>query len=225
MSLPQSPIIVLGAALTSLLFGCTSFVGADETSAGASEGITSSGDGPTAGDETPDPTAASASGSASSTSTTSGPSGVTTEDGTSAPTDPTDPTDPGETTSGVDTTTSAEATTADTESQTTDSTSDATSTGTSSSSSSSTGEDPEDLIGMPCKDDGDCSVKDGQECCTTNQCLDTCMTPCMNDLECPEDDMVCGHDYCLFPCDAEEDCDPWPGYTCQNHPGGTLCEI
>ena len=71
--------------------------------------------------------------------------------------------------------------------------------------------------------DEDCSVEAGQECCSASQCLNTCMVPCGNADECPVDDMGCEHDYCLFPCDNNnEDCSEWPGYVCDHD--GVYCE-
>lgn len=50
------------------------------------------------------------------------------------------------------------------------------------------------------------------------------MVPCGGDAECPFVGMGCEHNYCLFPCDAnDEDCSDWPGFTCQ-HDGLTYCE-
>ena len=76
---------------------------------------------------------------------------------------------------------------------------------------------------MSCVDDGDCATDADQECCTAEQCLDTCMVPCSGPADCPELDMGCEHGYCLFPCDDNDaDCSPWPGYQCQH--SGSFCE-
>ena len=48
------------------------------------------------------------------------------------------------------------------------------------------------------------------------------MVPCTQVDECPDDEMGCAHGYCLFPCEEDEDCETWPGFTCQHD--GTLCE-
>ena len=77
---------------------------------------------------------------------------------------------------------------------------------------------------MACNEDLDCDVEAGQECCTANDCLDTCMVPCSDVGDCPFGDMGCEHGYCFFPCDDDDaDCAAWPGYSCEH--GGTLCEL
>jgi hypothetical protein len=71
--------------------------------------------------------------------------------------------------------------------------------------------------------DEECDQEAGQECCTANQCEDTCMIPCGGIEDCP-DGMGCVHSYCLFPCnDDDADCAEWAGYTCKHN--GQWCEI
>ncbi len=63
----------------------------------------------------------------------------------------------------------------------------------------------------------------GAQCCESAQCLGTCMVPCTSEDDCPFAGMGCEHDYCLFPCDAnDDDCADWSGFTCQH--GGRFCE-
>ena len=81
-------------------------------------------------------------------------------------------------------------------------------------------------LGFACTMDTDCDQAAGEECCTANQCADTCMIPCGGPQDCPMG-MGCEHSYCLFECaDNDADCAMWPGYTCQHPQGGvnTLCE-
>lgn len=76
---------------------------------------------------------------------------------------------------------------------------------------------------MPCEDDTQCAVDADQQCCVADQCLNTCMIPCTKgEDDCPEANMGCEHDYCLFPCEEDEGCSSWPGYSCDN--GGGFCE-
>ncbi len=216
MASQERPLLIFGAVLNCLASGCTSFVGADEGTAGQGESVSDAAGGSTAGSETTNPTAGSASTTASSSSSTSASS-------TAAPTgDPTrdsasTSTTRDETTTGPDTAT-VSATGADASSATTSSDSN---TGA-PSSSSSTG-DPIDPLGMTCAGDGDCAEDDGQECCTANECSGLCMVPCSEVSDCPLVDMGCEHGYCLFPCDNnDKDCADWPGTVCDH--GGTLCE-
>ncbi len=76
---------------------------------------------------------------------------------------------------------------------------------------------------MECENDTACDTDAGQECCTAEQCQDTCMVPCDNADECPVDGMGCEHGYCLFPCSEDADCLDWPDYTCQHD--DTYCEL
>ena len=79
------------------------------------------------------------------------------------------------------------------------------------------------MVGFAFDDNSECNVSLGQECCTADECVNTCMVPCIQASECPIEGMGCAHGYCLFPCaDNDADCDEWPGYTCQH--GGVLCE-
>lgn len=207
MASQQRPVVFFGTFLATLVCGCTNFVGADEGSGGLASGVTSSGEGSTADAGTPDPTAASASGA--SMSATAAPTSPTTDDSASGP----------------DTTTSSETSMSEAESDpdTSDSTTSSSTTAGTSSSSSSTGE-PEDLLGMPCQNDGECATDDDQICCTDNDCLGTCAVPCSVVEECPEEGMGCVHDHCFFECNGDDaDCDAWPTYTCEH--GGSYCEV
>ncbi len=98
-------------------------------------------------------------------------------------------------------------------------------TSSSSSGQAETGQELEPIdLGQPCAESDGCTgLGPNVECCAADQCLDTCMVPCSSVDECPFDGMGCEHGYCLFPCDANDDCADWPGFTCQ-HGGPTLCE-
>ena len=64
---------------------------------------------------------------------------------------------------------------------------------------------------------------EGQSCCRSLQCLDTCLIFCALDPGVCPAGMVCEHGYCLLACnDDDADCAAWPGFTCQHD--GTACE-
>lgn len=79
-------------------------------------------------------------------------------------------------------------------------------------------------LGQACAESDGCSeLGAGLECCESKQCLGTCMVPCESVDDCPFAGMGCEHNYCLFPCeDNDDECSDWPGFTCQH--GGTFCE-
>ena len=76
-----------------------------------------------------------------------------------------------------------------------------------------------DLVGQPCTADKHCDADAGEECCTSSQCLNTCMVPCASDDECAPT-LGCEHSYCLNPCaNNDSDCSEWSGFTCQHTDG------
>ncbi len=90
------------------------------------------------------------------------------------------------------------------------------SAGTSGIAAGSTTADGVPVLGLPCGADDDCSAVDDAACCVAAQCAGTCMVPCTTVDDCPEPGMGCFHDYCLFPCSEDLDCEPWSGFTCQH---------
>lgn len=79
---------------------------------------------------------------------------------------------------------------------------------------------PEGTMGQPCAA-GPCD--EGQSCCRSLQCLDTCLIFCALDPGVCPPEMLCAHGYCLLRCDDDDaDCVSWPGFTCEH--GGAACE-
>jgi hypothetical protein len=74
-------------------------------------------------------------------------------------------------------------------------------------------------VGGPCLANDMCNAG---ECCTADQCIDSCMTPCGDASECPQSGMGCAHGYCFYPCNDDDDDCMQPDYTCQH--GGRFCE-
>ena len=95
----------------------------------------------------------------------------------------------------------------------------ASSSSTGAGSSESTG--PAPTLGQPCESVPVCDQ--GEMCCRSPQCFDTCLVFCgIDQTVCPEG-FLCAHGYCLLECEANDaDCVTWPGFTCEH--GGTACE-
>lgn len=80
---------------------------------------------------------------------------------------------------------------------------------------------PDGSMGQPCASVPMCD--EGQSCCRSLQCLDTCLIFCALDPGVCPAGMVCEHGYCLLGCNGDDaDCASWPGFTCQHD--GTACE-
>lgn len=165
------------------------------------------GNGPDATTTTAGPTTST---SATPPTSDSDPSAGTMS-GTGATTDPTTTQPPGDTTMGVadDTATSGPP-----PADGTDSTSDG-------ESSSSSGPNEPVPIGGACVPADECA--DGGECCDIGDCAGICLRRCGPMMPpCPMG-FGCEHEYCLFSCASDAECDAmWPGWTCQH--GDTVCE-
>lgn len=93
-----------------------------------------------------------------------------------------------------------------------------TTAGTGAATEATTG--PDGTMGQPC---ADAPCDEGQSCCRSLQCLDTCVIFCALDPGVCPAGMVCEHGYCLLRCnDDDADCAAWPGFTCEHE--GTACE-
>ncbi|MEM6991431.1 MAG: hypothetical protein AAF721_13065 [Myxococcota bacterium] len=148
-----------------------------------------------------------------------GTSGAATTESTSSPVTPTS--DGGDSTAGVvPATDGSDVSSGGPPADSTGASEASTTAATSTSNGTGTSEDPTALA-TGCLDDTDCAGD--QFCCTADQCLGFCMSPCSRDADCDvEGDLVCRHEYWFPACTVNTECTDLlgPGFQCQHPCGG-----